>query len=153
MKKRTICLTATLLFVLTLLFSNLALGAPKQLYKDGTYKAEESVYDKYGGYKATVTITIKAGKITKATYDAFTKDGKAKSKDAAYEANMSKTNKIGPKEYMAQLPAQLVKVQNADKVDVVTGATHSTENFKQLTKLALDNAKKGIKTTAILKVQ
>jgi sex pheromone cAD1 len=149
MKKTVLSLTLSLVFVFSLLFSSLAFGAPS-IYKDGTYKAQASTYDKFGGYKATVSITIKSGKITAATYDAFTKDGKAKSKDTVYEANMFKVNKVGPKEYLSMLPKNLVKVQSIDKVDTVTGATSSTKDFIKYVKAALENAKKGIKTTAVI---
>jgi major membrane immunogen (membrane-anchored lipoprotein) len=150
MKKTCLSLTLSLVFVLSLLFSNLAFGATSSVYKDGIYKAEAGAYDKFGGYKATVSITIKGGKITAATYEAFTKDGKAKSKDVTYEANMVKAVKVGPKEYLAKFPKSLVKVQTVDKVDTITGATSSRAEFIKFTNAALENAKKGIKTTAVV---
>lgn len=152
MKKR-FSLVLALAFALSILGTSIAFGAPKaakSLYKNGTYSAERSAFDNHGGYKSKVTITIANDKITNAKYDAYTKDGKLKSQDASYESMMKAKEKLGPQEYQKLLTANLVKTNNADKVDVVTGATQSTNDFKQLVKAALENAKKGVKTTAVV---
>jgi major membrane immunogen (membrane-anchored lipoprotein) len=94
--------------------------------KDGTYTLEEKNY--FNGYRVTFSITVKDGKITESNYDNVNKDGKSKTQDTKYEANMKKVNKVGPKEYIPELKS-LVAKQSPAKVDVVSGATHSSDTF------------------------
>lgn len=63
--------------------------------KDGTYKLDETGYDH--GYKVQMAMTVKDGKITSTKYDYVDKDGKSKTKDAAYEKAMKAKVKVGPK--------------------------------------------------------
>ncbi|AGP72058.1 Putative pheromone precursor lipoprotein [Lacticaseibacillus rhamnosus LOCK900] len=95
--------------------------------KDGTYTLEEKNY--FNGYRVTFSITVKDGKITESNYDNVNKDGKSKTQDTKYEANMKKVNKVGPKEYIPELNKSLVAKQSPAKVDVVSGATHSSDTF------------------------
>ena len=95
--------------------------------KDGTYTLEEKNY--FNGYRVTFSITVKDGKITQSNYDNVNKDGKSKTLDTKYEANMKKVNKVGPKEYIPELNKSLVAKQSPAKVDVVSGATHSSDTF------------------------
>ena len=67
--------------------------------------------------------------ITESNYDNVNKDGKSKTQDTKYEANMKKVNKVGPKEYIPELNKSLVAKQSPAKVDVVSGATHSSDTF------------------------
>ena len=94
--------------------------------QDGTYTLEEKNY--FNGYRVTFSITVKDGKITESNYD-INKDGKSKTLDTKYEANMKKVNKVGPKEYIPELNKSLVAKQSPAKVDVVSGATHSSDTF------------------------
>ena len=95
--------------------------------KDGTYTLEEKNY--FNGYRVVFSITVKDGKITQSNYDNINKDGKSKTLDTKYEANMKKVNKVGPKEYIPELNKSLVAKQSPAKVDVVSGATHSSDTF------------------------
>ena len=95
--------------------------------QDGTYTLEEKNY--FNGYRVTFSITVKDGKITESNYDNINKDGKSKTLDTKYEANMKKVNKVGPKEYIPELNKSLVAKQSPAKVDVVSGATHSSDTF------------------------
>jgi major membrane immunogen (membrane-anchored lipoprotein) len=168
--KKILSITLTLTFVFSLVFGAVAFAAPKKVVKpvaasalkDGIYKAEYSAFD-VRGYKESVVLTIKGGKIVSAQLDAINSDPTklAKSKDPAYEKSMSAVNGVGPKEYIAQLNKALVASQNPDKlglkntknaadVDTITGATSASDDFKILVKAALANAKKGTTKTVIV---
>ncbi|WP_099222949.1 extracellular electron transfer flavoprotein PplA [Listeria costaricensis] len=95
---------------------------------DGTYKLEEQNYDD-NGWKGFMSIEVKDGKITKADYDYKNKDGELKSEDADYEKNMKAKSGTGPQEYIPELEDSLVKAQAASGVEVVSGATHSSDSF------------------------
>lgn len=116
-------------------------------YKDGTYKAE---YDKFDerGWKATVTVEVKDGKVTKADFTSVNQENKQKRDDEGYNKSMEEKSKTSPKKYEGELAKKLVEKQDPSKVDVVTGATHSTDDFKKLATAALENAKKGDTATA-----
>ncbi|HHW68541.1 FMN-binding protein [Defluviitalea raffinosedens] len=107
--------------------------------KDGTYTAEGE-YDERG-WKPTISIEVKDGKIVAVDYDEVTEDGASKEADEAYNNNMKAKVNIGPADYFPQLEAALVEKQDADAVDTITGATHGSENFRALAKKALEAAK------------
>jgi major membrane immunogen (membrane-anchored lipoprotein) len=148
--KRLLSIILSLAFVLTLTVGATSFAA-KKTYVDGTYKATYDFVDSHG-WKPTLTVTIKGDKITAAKFDYVNPAGKLKTKDAAYNASMRKFSKTKtyPSLYCAQLGQSLIAKQNVAKVDVVTGATSSSTNFKALATAALTNAKKGIKAPAIL---
>lgn len=120
-------------------------------YKDGKYTAE---YDKADerGWKSFVEIEIKDGKIANATFDDKKEDGSLKSKDEAYNKDMKeKGGKTSPAEFTKTLAEGLVKNQDPAKVDTVSGATHSSDSFKQLsTKLLEEKAAKGDTATLVV---
>ena len=75
-------------------------------------------------------MTVKDGKITESKYDNINADGKSKTEDTKYEESMKAKSGVGPKEYIKQLNDSFVKAQSASGVEVVTGATHSSESFQ-----------------------
>lgn len=121
----------------------------KVSYKDGTYKAAYNKLDSHG-WKGQVELTIKDNKITACTFDYVNKDGALKSKDEGYNSAMLKASKTNPAEFSVKLPQSLLDKQKVDAVDTVTGATHSTQDFKSLVAAALANAVKGDTSTAIV---
>lgn len=149
--KKLLSMILTLTFVLSIMGSSLAFGAPKKTYVDGTYKATYDYIDSHG-WKSFVEVTIKGDKITAAKFDYINPAGKLKSKDAKYNKSMKAASKTKtyPALYTLALKNSLIKTQNIGKVDSITGATTSSNNFKTLAKVALANAKKGNKTPAIL---
>lgn len=110
--------------------------------KDGTYKAAYDNFDSHG-WKATVQIDVKDGKIAACTFDYVNKDGKLKTQDADYNSSMKAQNGTSPAEYSPKLAQSLVDTQDIAKVDSVTGATSSSNNFKTLAAAALEKAKTG----------
>jgi major membrane immunogen (membrane-anchored lipoprotein) len=120
--------------------------------KDGTYSA---TYDKADerGWKAQLEITVVDGKITEASYDEINGDGVKKSDDEAYNERMVGVAGVGPIEFIPELNQQLVDKQDADKVDTITGATSSTTLFKELAAAAIEKAKAGDATEAVIELK
>ncbi|WP_326511702.1 FMN-binding protein [Clostridium intestinale] len=121
--------------------------------KDGTYKAEASAFDDKG-YKPFVEVEYKDGKIASAKFDYTNeKDGTLKSANADYNKAMAAKSGTSPDKYTVELAKALVEKQDVEKVDTVTGATHSSENFKTLVKAAVDNATAGKTDTAKVEIK
>ena len=96
--------------------------------KDGTYKLEEKNYS--NGYRAVFEMVVKDGKITESKYDNINEKGDSKTKDAEYNKNMDAKAGTSPEKFIPELNEQFVKAQSAGGVEVVTGATHSSESFQ-----------------------
>ncbi|TXV38058.1 extracellular electron transfer flavoprotein PplA [Enterococcus faecalis] len=109
--------------------------------KDGTYKLEEK--NEKNGYRAVFEMTVKDGKITESKYDNINADGKSKTEDTKYEESMKAKSGVGPKEYIKQLNDSFVKAQSASSVEVVTGATHSSESFQNYAQQLIQAAQAG----------
>ena len=109
--------------------------------KDGTYKLEEK--NEKNGYRAVLEMTVKDGKITESKYDNINADGKSKTEDTKYEESMKAKSGVGPKEYIKQLNDSFVKAQSASGVEVVTGATHSSESFQNYAQQLIQAAQAG----------
>ncbi|MBP2099857.1 extracellular electron transfer flavoprotein PplA [Enterococcus rivorum] len=109
--------------------------------KDGTYKLEEK--NEANGYRAVFEMTVKDGKITESKYDNINADGKSKKDDADYEKSMKEKSGVGPAEYIKELNASLVKAQSASGVEVVTGATNSSQSFQNYAQQLIQAAQAG----------
>lgn len=109
--------------------------------KDGTYKLEEK--NEKNGYRAVFEMTVKDGKITESKFDNINADGKSKTEDTKYEESMKAKSGVGPKEYIKQLNDSFVKEQSASGVEVVTGATHSSESFQNYAQQLIQAAQAG----------
>ena len=109
--------------------------------KDGTYKLEEK--NEKNGYRAVFEMTVKDGKITESKYDNINADDKSKTEDTKYEESMKAKSGVGPKEYIKQLNDSFVKEQSASGVEVVTGATHSSESFQNYAQQLIQAAQAG----------
>lgn|SRR3712207_4822157 len=121
-------------------------------YKDGKYKAEANKTDNYG-WKSYVEIEIKDGKIANVDFDYLNKDNKRKSQDEKYNKSMKEKAGTSPKEFCSKVSKDLVEKQNLDKLDGISGATHSVNEFKTLAKAALNNAEKGNTEEATVKIK
>ena len=102
--------------------------------KDGTYKAQFNDY---------VSITDKDRKITDVDYDSMNADCTTKSEDHAYRESMEPVSKTYPAKFYKELEDQLSEKQDPKKVDAVTGATNSSNDFKILAVEAIKAAKAG----------
>ncbi|UYO98910.1 FMN-binding protein [Oceanotoga sp. DSM 15011] len=134
---------------LVLLLVVVSAFAAKINLKDGIYGAQAS--EASYGYTAFVMLEIDNGKIVKVVADEVSADGKLKSNDEGYRANMEPKTGTYPSKFYTDLAMQLLKEQNPDKVDVVSGATHATHNFVKLVKAILEDGKLGQTITVNLK--
>lgn len=110
-------------------------------WKDGTYTAESDFDER--GWKFVHEITIKDGKITESVADYEDKDGNLKSENAEYNTMMEEKSGISSKDATDKLDAALLEAQDAEAVEVVSGATHTAENFKKSAAALLAAAEKG----------
>ena len=119
--------------------------------KDGTYVEKASTNGASGeaddGSYAQLTLTIKDHKITAAKYDGYLKDGKLK--DTEYgKTNGKAENKVFYNKAQLAVKANhvfaesLVKTQQMNKVDAVSGATYSYKAFFEAGQHALEKAAK-----------
>ncbi|NMA95394.1 MAG: FMN-binding protein [Clostridiales bacterium] len=129
-------------FLILILVASVLVGCGGAKYKDGTYKAAYKDFDDHG-WKAFVEITITDNKITDAVFDYVNEEGELKSEDEEYNKIMMEASGSSPEEFSRELPKDLIEKQDIKKVDMITGATGSVENFKKLGEVALKNAKAG----------
>lgn len=135
-------ITSILVLVGITVFS---LGCGKTELKDGTFKGvitKEEADSKNAG-DSFVEITVKEGKIVSCKFE--TRDSKGNIKDSNYgkdsgEQNYKKAQKAV--EGINKYPEELIKVQNIDDVDSISGATISHKIFVEATKKALEEAAK-----------
>lgn len=109
--------------------------------QDGTYKLEEKNYS--NGYRTVFTIVVKDGKITESNYDNVNEDGKSKQEDADYNKNMKAKSGTNPEAFIPELNEKFVEAQNPGDVEVVTGATHSSESFQNYAQQLVQAAQAG----------
>ncbi len=139
--RKKICIIAVVAFALLLA----ACGGPSAAYKDGEYSGRSSADDK--GAVGEVKLTVKDGKIAKCDFKTYQKDGKLKAADYG-KVNGQITNKdFYDKAQLAvramqKYAEQYQSAQSLDKVDNVTGATVSYNQFKEAVREALEKAKK-----------
>jgi len=109
--------------------------------KDGTFAADSSQHEKIG--HSHVALTIKDGAITKVVHTGIDKEGKAK--DESYGAGKSEAaQKKAQVAYKAigSYASQLEEKKDLAKVDAITGATISYDQFKEAVEKAVEEAKK-----------
>jgi major membrane immunogen (membrane-anchored lipoprotein) len=127
MKKKTVFGLCALCFALTALLS-----CAKGTLKDGVYSGKSSPDDK-GAY-GEVTVTVSGGKIAACRFVTWQKDGSVK------DADYGKVNgEVSNADYYAkaqlavramdQYARALVEKQDVNKIDAVSGATNSYNQF------------------------
>lgn len=111
-------------------------------YKEGTYEVEAENFDEHG-WKSQLELEIKDGKIAEAKFDYVNEEGNLKTEDENYNTMMKEASGTNPAEFSPELSKRLIDAQDIEKVDVVTGATVSSDEFKKLANVALENAESG----------
>ena len=98
-------------------------------YQNGVYSASST--DAYGETK--VTLEFKDGKIVKCELLAYDKDGNLKDENYGKDSGAKNYElaQISLKGFM-QYPELLLKTQNIDEVDAISGATGTFMQFKTL---------------------
>lgn len=111
--------------------------------KDGIYTIESSLNEEFG--KSVLTLTIKDKKITAASFTGYDLFGNVKDKNYG-----SLTGKDSDDYKKAQVavdaikiyPQQLVETQDLSKVEAISGATISYDQFVETTLRAVEEAAK-----------
>ena len=134
---------------------------------DGTFSGRSGENNSHHGDYSVVELTVKNHKITGVSFMAYTADGKIKDEnygrrpvpDKASETQMTEEQKIeaekqrqkAQQHYQLAQDAiknhpkyveQLLATQDPGKVDAVTGATHSYDQFTEAVAKALEQAER-----------
>lgn len=128
MKYKKFILFAFVMILILLSLSNITKG--ESLLEDGTY-LEETKYDDLG-CKSVLKMKIVDNEIMEVDYNEVSLGGFYKSEDIEYSKAMKNTVGVSPKEAYKYLENQLLKTQNIHSVDIITGATESSEKFRKL---------------------
>jgi len=139
-----------LVLLIVVLISACSLQNNAQL-KDGYYTAEADSFDE-NGWKEYVTVYVSGSKIVTVEYNAKNSSGFIKSWDMQYMRDMNEAKNIYPNKYTRDYAEMLLNWQDADKVDAISGATHSGISFKLLAKAVVQKAKQGDKQVAFVKI-
>ena len=129
---RTVGIVIVVLVVLGLALYMNAQRRDQEQWQDGTYTGKSAPDAR--GYYGEIELTIAGGKITKAKYREVDREGKPKDESYPYPQVF---------ESYPKYEEGLLKTQDPDKVDVVTGATETHLRFKEAAKDALRNATRG----------
>jgi major membrane immunogen (membrane-anchored lipoprotein)/predicted small secreted protein len=113
-------------------------------YVDGTYKAANETFAT-NGWRPFLNLVVRSGKIDSVVFDYEKADGSLKSADAGYAERMFAKSGVTPVEAAEKLTASLKASQDITMVDTVTGATSTSNNFKNLATALLKNAEAGNK--------
>ena len=105
--------------------------------EDGTYYAEMSGIDRYG-WTPYAKITVSDGKISAAETDCKNARGEKKSQDEDYREAMEQGVDTYPEKVYQQLAQELLDKQDPGKIEMVAGATASSEEFKLMVSELLD---------------
>lgn len=116
---------------------------------DGTYRAEFQEYDQYG-WKDYIVIEIEDGVVVNIEADAYNEVGELKTSDGEYRTSMESLSGTYPSKYYEDLVNQYLAGGSIDGVDVVAGATLSTDNFKALATALAENMQSGITATVVI---
>lgn len=116
--------------------------------EDGFYTAEMSEFSH--GWKEYICIMVKNDTIVYAEFNAKNPSGYIKAWDSDYMQNMKTITGTYPNEYTRKYVAQLLKTQNPDEVDAVSGASSSGSNFQKLCVAVINQAKKGDPQTIVV---
>ena len=118
--------------------------------EDGVYRAEYADFDAKG-YKDFVEVTFEDGKVTKVVADAISgKDGTLKSESPEFREEMGRISGTYPEKYYADLINQYLANPNAEEIDIVAGATESSESFIVLLKALEKSIRAGYTGTVIV---
>ncbi len=116
----------------------------------GTYRAEFDQPDSRGWTPFLVMKINDEGKIAEVNFDYISTEGTFKTQDADYNQRMTAANGLGPQTYCPRFAKNLIIYQDPAQVDGITGATSSSQEFKQLAQAAYAAAEKGSQGTVYL---
>ena len=107
---------------------------------DGEYTAVSN--EDENGWSVLHTITVEDGEVTVSNFDYVNAEGDLKSEDEEYNTMMEENSGVSAADAMEELNAAFVESQSSD-VDVVTGATSTSQSFSISAAALLDAAAEG----------
>lgn len=110
--------------------------------QDGTYRVEDQNFGGTG-WKEALEITVSGGEITDANWESVNEDGENKIDDDNYQETMTETDGVGPQDFIPALEEDLVASQDPADVEVITGATGTSEKFQDYAQQVVDAAEEG----------
>lgn len=116
-------------------------GCGSDKMKDGYYKAEMAEFSH--GWKEYVCIEVEDDTIVSVEFNAKDSSGFVKALDNEYMHNMGLTDGTYPNQYTRRYVQQLIEGQKDTKVELMTGATDSGDNFAKLVPVVMEQARKG----------
>jgi major membrane immunogen (membrane-anchored lipoprotein) len=118
---------------------------------DGYYTAEAAGFDRHG-WKEYITIYIANNRIVTVEYNARNASGFLKSWDVDYMRRIGAANNTYPTAFNREYSTALLRLQQTDGIDALTGATDSYNSFKILADTAIARARAGDKSVAIVEL-
>ena len=101
--------------------------------ENGTYRVEYDSYDDFG-YKDFIEIKVVDGAIVSIVADGVDQNGSLKTESGDYKTSMESITGTYPAKYYKDLINEYTGKGSIDNVDVIAGATISSESFKVLMK-------------------
>ncbi len=112
--------------------------------QDGTYSAQ--MKEASEGYTDTLTIVYEGGKVSDANFNSIHEDGTLKSDTTPETYPMTPH----PSEWIPQLSENIENSTNPDDIEMVAGATISSNNSKLMMAAITEKAKAGDTNTAMV---
>ncbi len=116
--------------------------AQEEGLQDGTYRIEDQNFGETG-WKEALEISVSSGEITEATWESVDEEGNNKIEDDEYQEAMANVSDVGPQDFIPALEEDLVASQDPAEVEVVTGATSTSEKFQDYAQQLVDAAEEG----------
>jgi len=110
--------------------------------QDGAYRIEETQAGG-SGWQEALEMTVEGGAITDATFESVDEEGNQKIDDEDYQETMSEASGVGPQEFIPALEESFVENQSPEDVEVVSGATGTSEKFQDYAGQLVEAAQEG----------
>ncbi len=112
------------------------------VYRDGRYEQQSRFTDEKGGY-GIVKIEVSEGAITRCEFSTFNADGSLKDESYGKNAGQSHLYAVAQKALATcdEYAASLVKTQNLETVDAISGATDNYRIFIDASSMILEDIK------------
>lgn len=118
--------------------------------KPGSYKVSYDKIDSHG-WRAFFSMEVaQSGEIASVKFDYDNPKGILKTQDVPYNKAMRSKNGVGPADYCPRFEKNLIIYQDPEEVDAITAATHSSNTFKDFSRLAFRAAKIGDQTPLVV---
>lgn len=117
-------------------------GGTDEGLQDGTYTIEDLNFGETG-WKESLSIVVEGGEIAEANWSSVDEEGNNKIEDDDYQETMTNVSGVGPQDYIPALEEALVDTQNPAEVEVVTGATGTSEKFQDYAEQLVTAAEEG----------